>query len=79
MTEVTIQAADGIRTEERRIGDWFRWRLHAVAREHRARGAAKDLAQYNDRLLRDIGLERDQVEFAVRGKLRQAEASRWRI
>lgn len=85
MTELAIHPVDGIRTGKRRIFDWIRRRLHAIVREHRARRPAKDLARFDDHMLRDIGLTRDQVEFAVRNGLRavrnglrREEASRWR-
>lgn len=64
MTELTLRRADGVRPGKRRIGDWLRAQLRAVARERRARCAASDHAKRDDHLLRDIGLARDQIDRA---------------
>lgn len=79
MTELTLRRADGVRPGKRRIGDWLQALLHVVARERRARRAASDHAKLDDHLLPDIGLARDQIERAVRGRLKREEVPRWHV
>lgn len=43
-----------------------RWLAAGLARELAARRAMRSLASLDDRMLRDIGLERGQIDYAVR-------------
>ena len=43
-----------------------RWLAAALANELAARRATRSLASLDDRMLRDIGLERGQIDHAVR-------------
>ncbi|HEX2478700.1 MAG TPA: DUF1127 domain-containing protein [Geminicoccaceae bacterium] len=50
--------------------------IDAMRRRARRRTGARQLAQLDDRLLRDIGLTRSQVHAAAHGLLRLCEPSR---
>ena len=62
-----------VRTSEQLLHRWTariaagltKMRL-ALRREMRARRAAAELASMNDRMLRDIGISRDEIEGVVR-------------
>ena len=43
-----------------------RWLAAGLAKELAARRAMRSLASLDDRMLRDIGLERGQIDYAVR-------------
>lgn len=50
------------------LGDtWLAKALAAVAAERRARNAIHELRSWDDHMLRDVGLERMDVEAAIRG------------
>ena len=55
----------------RRIGtSWPAKALAAVAAERAARNAIHELERWDDHMLRDIGLERMDIEAAIRGDRR---------
>ncbi len=50
------------------IADRARELLRALRAWHDARTAARHLRTLNDELLKDIGMDRGQIEFLVRGR-----------
>ena len=56
---------------QRRLGrsclSWLRTRLQWIGRAYAAACAEQHLAELDDRLLRDIGLSRQEIRRAVRG------------
>ena len=49
----------------------------AIARYFARRSAIKHLSELNDRALRDIGIERSQIEAAVRDYIIDPDRGRW--
>jgi uncharacterized protein YjiS (DUF1127 family) len=52
---------------ENRPGAFFSACWYAIARHFARRAAIRSLGELNDRALRDIGIERSQIEAAVHG------------
>jgi uncharacterized protein YjiS (DUF1127 family) len=68
-TDATGQAkAAGIFLDaaRRKLGTILRSWLMAVARWRRIRRAIQEVAQHDDRMLKDIGIHRSEIERAVR-------------